>query len=166
MFEDPEDRRKYAYHGVEGYVVGVSKYGHRKIIFLIPSTGQLRESNTYSIWAPDQYTMPEVPTHEEVLLEASANLGRACKSVEWETATEQERTSVTAGLERLQVAIKNEADKIAGNINEPPRQQISQRDELYNRPLTQVQHRYPTRSRQGSTALRMRKQSIKVLLRG
>ena len=46
------------------------------------------------------------------------------------------------------MAIKGEANKIAGNINEPPRQQVSQRDELYNRPLTQVQHRYPTRSRQ------------------
>jgi len=92
--------------------------------------------------------MPEVPTHEEVLLEASANLGRACQSVEWETATEQERKSVAAGLERLQMTIKGEADKIAGTINEPPRQQISQRDELYNRPLTQVQHRYPTRNRQ------------------
>ena len=77
--------------------------------------------------------MPEVPTHKEVLLEASANLGRACQSVEWETATEQERKSVAAGLERLQMTIKGKADKIAGNINEPPRQQISQRDELYKR---------------------------------
>ena len=48
----------------------------------------------------------------------------------------------------LWMRIKGEADKIAGNINKPPRQQVSQRDELYNRPLTQVQHRYPTRSRQ------------------
>ena len=145
VFEDPADRRKYSYHGVKGYVVGVSKQGYRKVTFLIPSTGQLRESNTYALWAPDQFTMPEVPTHEEVLLEASANLRRACQSVEWETATEQERKSVAAGLDRLQAAIKNEAEKIVGTINEPPRRQVSQREELYNRPLTQVQHRYPTR---------------------
>ena len=80
-----------------------------------------------------------------MLLEASANLGRACQSVEWETATEQERKSVAAGLDRLQAAIKGEAEKITGTINEPPRRQVPQRDELYNRPLTQVQHRYPTR---------------------
>ena len=116
VFEDPADRRKYSYHGVEGYVVGVSKQGYRKVTFLIPSTGQLRESNTYALWAPDQFTMPEVPTHEEVLLEASANLGRACQSVEWETATEQERKSVAAGLNRLQAAIKNEEEKIVGTI--------------------------------------------------
>ena len=45
----------------------------------------------------------------------------------------------------MQTAIKGEREKITGTINEPPRRQVSQRDELYNRPLTQVQHRYPTR---------------------
>ena len=80
-FEDPADRQKQAFHRVEGFVLGMCTHQHRKIQGIIRLTNAVRETNTFTFFAPPQYVMPGVPTPKEVLLEASANLITAVHSI-------------------------------------------------------------------------------------
>ena len=76
-FEDPTDRNKKAFDGVEGFVIGMCTHGYRKIRAVIPWTGGERKTNTFATFSPPQYVMPQPQTPEEVLLEATENLGSA-----------------------------------------------------------------------------------------
>ena len=118
-FKDPADRQKTAFHGVEGFVIGMCTHGHQKIQAIIPSTNAVRETNTFAIFAPPQYVMPTVPTPGEVLLEASANLSTAVQSIGLNTTYAQERERMKDVLQRLQDIIKNKTDMVGGAITEP-----------------------------------------------
>ena len=139
-FEDPADRQKQAFHGVEEFVIGMCTHGHQNIQAIIPSTNAVRETNTFAIFASPQYVMPGVPTPVEVLLEALANLSTAVHSIGLNTTDAQERERRKDGLQRLQDVIKNKADIVAGEITEPPQRGVPTRKPMYNRPLTAVHH--------------------------
>ena len=123
----------------------MSKHGYRKIKSFIPLTNAVRETNTFAVFAPPQYIMPQVPTPKEFLLEALANLSTAVQSIGLNTTDAQERERMKDGLKRLQDVIKNKTDMVGGEITELTRQRVPTREPMYDRPLTAVNHHHNTR---------------------
>ena len=144
-FEDPADRKKKAFHGVEGFAIGICTHGFQKIRALIPSTGGERETNTFALFAPPQYVLPQPPTPAEVLLEATKKLGSAVRVLDVTTTSAQEQVTLRNGLQRLQPVLTNKTNAIGKLIPEPPRRHVPKRDPMYIQPLTAVPHRHNTR---------------------
>ena len=90
----------------------MSTHGYQKIQAYIPSTNAVRETNTFAVFAPPQYTMPNVPTLKEVLLEGLANLSTAVQSIGLNTTDAQEWKRMKDGCKRLQDVIKNKTDMV------------------------------------------------------
>ena len=84
----------------------MSTHGYRKVKAFIPATNAVRKTNTFAVFAPPQYTMPDVPIHKQVLLEASTNSGKAIQSISLNTTDAQEQERMKDGLKRLQDVIK------------------------------------------------------------
>ena len=80
-FEDLANRNKKAFHGVEGFSIGMCVHGFQKIRALITSTGGERKTNTFALFTPPQYTLPQPPTPEEVLLEALKKNRERCLGI-------------------------------------------------------------------------------------
>ena len=135
-FKDPSDQRTQAFHGVEEFVIGMSIHRHQKFKAFILATNVVRETNTFAVFAPPQYTMPDVLTHKEVLLEASTNLGRTFQSIDLQTTNEQERSRMTDGLKRLQDLIENKTTIVTWQNMEPPRRCVPTRKPMYDQLLT------------------------------
>ena len=120
-------------------------HGYQKIQAFIPSTNAVREMNTFAVFAPPQYTMPQVPTPKEVFLEAKKKLGNAVQSIGLKTTDAQERERMKDGSRRLQDVIKNKTAMVGGKITEPTQRRVPTRKPIYNRLLTAVHQHHNTR---------------------
>ncbi len=77
VFEDPDTRASWAPHGIEGFSVGPAMHNYRCTTCWIPSTGALRTTDTVMFYPPTGYSIPSLPTPEEVVGDAARTLGKA-----------------------------------------------------------------------------------------
>ena len=84
IFEGPEKRSSWGFHGVEGFSVGPAERNYRCYKGWVPTTGAERISDTLVFFPPIKYTydLPAPPTQEEVVQEAAKA---------WATASERWR---------------------------------------------------------------------------
>ena len=73
-FEDPADRQKQAFHRVEGFVLGMCTHQHRKIQGIIRLTNAVRETNTFTFFAPPQLVSSLHPNEPLFLEPCSSSL--------------------------------------------------------------------------------------------
>ncbi|KAL7534092.1 hypothetical protein ACHAWF_004719 [Thalassiosira exigua] len=81
VFEDPDRRASWAYHGIEGFAVGPAPEHYRCTTCWIPTTGADQISDTSMIFPPTHMTLPSLPTPEETVNEAARELGRVLQQM-------------------------------------------------------------------------------------
>ena len=77
IFEGPEKRSSWGFHGVEGFSVGPAEINYRCYKGWVPTTGSEIISDTLVFFPPrkDTYDLPAPPTQEEVVQESDKELG-------------------------------------------------------------------------------------------
>ena len=72
IFEGPEKKSSWGFHGVKGFSVGPAEKNYRCYTECIPKKGAERISDTVVFFPPRKYTykLPAPPTQEEVVQEA------------------------------------------------------------------------------------------------
>ena len=83
IFEGPEKRSSWGFHGVEGFSVGPAEKNYRCYTVWVQTKGAKRISDTLVFFPPRKYTydLPAPPTQEEVVQEAEKALGSQPQNV-------------------------------------------------------------------------------------
>ena len=83
IFEGPEKRSSWGFHGVEGFSVGPSEKNHRCYKGWVLTTGAERISDTLVFFPPITYTydLPVPPTQKEVVQKAAKALGDSLRTL-------------------------------------------------------------------------------------
>ena len=112
IFEGPEKRSSWGFHGVEGFIVGSVEKNYRCYTGWIPATGAERISDTLVLFPPQKYTydLPAPPTQEEVVQEAAKALGDSLRMLETNNPT-YTHLSNFSGLQQMSDIINSAAKK-------------------------------------------------------
>ena len=83
IFEGPEKRSSWGFHGVEGFSVGPAEKNCRCYTGWVPKTVAERISDAVVFFPPQKYTyeLPATPTQEEVVQEAAKDLGDSLRKL-------------------------------------------------------------------------------------
>ena len=112
IFEGPEKRSSWGFHGVEGFSVGPVEKNYRCYTGWIPITGAERISDTLAFFPPRKYTydLPVPPTQEEVVQEAEKALGDSLRTLATNNPT-YTHLSNFSGLQKMSDIINSAAKK-------------------------------------------------------
>ena len=83
MFEGPDKRSLWVFHGVEVFSVGPAEKNYRCYTGWIPTTGTERISDTVVFFPPRRYMydLPDPPTQEEVIQDTAKALSDSLRTL-------------------------------------------------------------------------------------
>ena len=112
IFEGPEKRSSWGFHGVEGFSVGPAEKKYRCYTGWVPEIGAERISYTVVFFPPRKYTydLTAPPTQEEVLQEAAKALGDSLGTLATNNPT-YTHLSNFSGLQQMSDILNSAAKK-------------------------------------------------------
>ena len=112
IFEGPDQRSSWGFHGVEGFSVGPAEENYSCYRICIPTTGAERISDTVVFFPPRRYTydLPAPPTQEEVEQEAEKYLGDSLRTLATNNPT-YTHLSNFSGLQKMSDFVNSAAKK-------------------------------------------------------